>query len=195
MQAAILAGLEESGITIMKMEEGLDTGDMISKVKCDISGKDIIEVSGILADAGAKLLVETLPSIEDGTAVYEKQDESLATYAKMISKSDGMTDFNEPAEIIERTIRAYIDWPTCYSYLDGAMVKFYKAEAAADAHPEASVGAICEIAKDYYSIKCSEGKLKIYEQQLAGKKRMSAADFMRGQRLSEGDMFRIEEEK
>ena len=89
----------------MKMNEGLDTGDVISKIRCDIACKDIIEVSEILADAGAELLVKTLPSIAEGTAVYEKQDESLATYAKMISKSDGMTDFKEPAVMIERKIK------------------------------------------------------------------------------------------
>ena len=82
MQAAILEGLDESGITIMRMEEGLDTGDMISKVACDIRGKDITEVSQILAEAGAKLLTETIPHIEDGTAVYEKQDDSLSLMLK-----------------------------------------------------------------------------------------------------------------
>ena len=195
MQAAILEGLDESGITIMKMEEGLDTGDMISKVKCDIFGKDIIEVTELLAEAGAALLVETLPRIADGTAIYEKQDESQATYAKMISKSDGLTDFKEPAVMIERKIRAYADWPTCYSYLDGKMLKFYKAEAVPDVHPEGRVGSVCEIEKDYYAIKCSQGKLKVYEQQLAGKKRMSAGDFMRGQRLETGMRFTAEEER
>jgi len=194
MQAAIIEGLDESGVTIMRMDAGLDTGDMISKVSCDISGKDIIEVTEILAQAGAKLLVETLPHIEDGTAVYEKQDDSLATYAKMIKKTDGFTDFNEDAEVIERKIRAYIDWPTCYSYMGSNMVKFYRAEANADVNPDGTVGSICEIAKDYYAMKCAKGIIKIFEQQLAGKKRMSAADFMRGQRLSIGDVFRKEED-
>ena len=189
MHAAILEGMDETGITIMRMEEGLDTGDMISKVSCDIRGKDIIEVSEILADAGAKLLVDTIPSIEDGSAVYEKQDESLATYAKMISKEDGLTDFNEPAEVIERKIRAYISWPACYSYLDGVQVKFYKADAVMDAEPDGEPGVIAETGKDYYDINCSEGRLRIYEQQMAGKKRMSAADFMRGRRLAAGDRF------
>lgn len=189
MQAAILEGMDESGITIMKMEEGLDTGDMISKVSCDIRGKDIIEVSRMLAEAGAKLLVETLPHIEDGTAVYEKQDDSLATYAKMISKEDGLTDFNEPADQIERKIRAYISWPTCYSYLDGEQVKFYKAEALMDENPAGEPGTIAETGKDYYDINCSKGVLRIYEQQLAGKKRMSAGDFMRGRKLKPGDRF------
>lgn len=189
MHAAILEGMDETGITIMRMEEGLDTGDMISKVSCDIRGKDIIEVSEILSHAGAKLLVETIPSIEDGSAVYEKQDDSLATYAKMISKEDGLTDFNEPADMIERKIRAYASWPACYSYLNGTQVKFYRAAAIMDVEPAGYPGVISETGKDYYDINCSEGLLRIYEQQMAGKKRMSAADFMRGRRLAAGDRF------
>lgn len=188
MQAAILRGLDESGVTIMRMEEGLDTGDMISKVACDIRGRDITEVSDILAHAGAKLLVETIPHIADGTAVYEKQDDSLSSYATMIDKADGMTDFAEPAVMIERKIRAYKEWPACYSYLDGLQVKFYRAEAL-DEEPDGEPGTVSETGKDFYTINCAEGKLRIYEQQLQGKKRMSAGDFMRGHKLSTGDRF------
>ena len=182
MQAAILNGLDESGVTIMRMEEGLDTGDMISKVVCDIRGKDITEVSQILAEAGAQLLAETIPHIADGTAVYEKQDDSKSSYAKMIDKTDGMTDFNEPAEVIERKIRAY------YSYLDGLQVKFYRAEAL-EGDSDGEPGTVSETGKDYYVINCSQGRLKVFEQQLQGKKRMGAGDFMRGHKLSRGDRF------
>lgn len=192
MQAAILKGLDESGVTIMRMEEGLDTGDMISKVSCDIRGKDFTEVADILAQAGADLLVQTIPHIEDGTAVYEKQDDSLSSYAKMINKTDGMTDFSEPAEVIERKIRAYIEWPACYTYLDGLQVKLYKAEAL-DEQPDGEPGTVSDTGKNYYTINCSEGKLRVYEQQLQGKKRMSAGDFMRGHKLSKGDRFTAQE--
>lgn len=193
MQAAILNGLDESGVTIMKMEEGLDTGDMISKVACDIRGKDITEVSQILAEAGARLLAETIPHIADGTAVYEKQDDSKSSYAKMINKTDGMTDFNEPAEDIERKIRAYLEWPACYSYLDGLQVKFYRAEAL-EGEPDGEPGTVSETGKNYYVINCSEGRLKVLEQQLQGKKRMSAGDFMRGHKLSVGDRFTAQQD-
>lgn len=191
MQAAILRGLDESGVTIMKMEAGLDTGDMISKVACDIRGRDITEVAEILAAAGAQLLVETIPHIADGTAVYEKQDDSKSTYAKMISKKDGMTDFTESAEEIERKIRAYAEWPACYSYLDGLQVKFYKAEALSD-EPDGEPGTVSETGRDFYTINCGTGRLRVYEQQLQGKKRMSAGDFMRGHKLSKGDRFTAE---
>ena len=191
MHAAILEGMDESGITIMRMEEGLDTGDMISKVACDIKGRNITEVTEILSEAGADLLVRTIPQIEDGTAVYEKQDDDASTYAKMISKKDGLTDFTESAEEIERKIRAYYEWPACYSYLDGLQVKFYKAEVLND-EPDGEPGTVSETGKNWYIINCGRGRLRILEQQLQGKKRMSAGDFMRGHKLSKGDRFSAE---
>jgi methionyl-tRNA formyltransferase len=193
MHAAILEGLDESGITIMRMAEGLDTGDMISRTTCCIKGMDINEVSEVLASAGASLLAETIPAIADGTAVYEVQDDSEATYAGMISKADGYTDFNESAEYIERKIRAFMDWPACYTYLDGLQVKLYKAEAITDAEPDGDPGTISSVDKNSYTINCKSGKLRVLEQQLQGKKRMSAGDFMRGHKLSAGDRFGGEE--
>ena len=194
MQAAVLEGLDESGVTIMRMAEGLDTGDMISKCACDIRGKDFTEVSEILAEAGADLLAKTIPQIENGTAVYEVQNDAEATYAGMISKADGFTDFNEPAEQIERKIRAFIEWPACYSYIDGQQVKFYKAEVI-DEEPDGEPGTVSSTDKKSYFINCGSGKLRVLEQQLQGKKRMSAGDFMRGHKLSTGDRFGAEEGK
>ena len=192
MQAAVLEGMDESGVTIMRMAEGLDTGDMISRCTCDIKEKDFTEVSEILAEAGADLLAETIHDIADGTAVYEVQNDDEATYAGMISKADGYTDFNEPAVNIERKIRAFIEWPTCYSYLDGQQVKFYRAEVI-DEEPDGEPGTVSLTDKKSYFINCGSGKLRVLEQQLQGKKRMSAGDFMRGHKLSTGDRFGAEE--
>ncbi len=189
MQTAVRLGYKETGVTIMQMAEGLDTGDMIAKVACNIEGKYIDEVSQMLAEAGAKLLAETVPTIEDGTAVYEKQDDSKSTYAKMMDKADGLTDFNESAWELECKMRAFYEWPTLYSYLDGLQVKFYRAEALMDEKPDGEPGTVSEIAKNYYTINCREGKFKVLEQQLQGKKRMSAGDFMRGHKLSVNDRF------
>ena len=149
-------------------------------------------MSEILAEAGAELLVKTIPKIADGTAVYEAQNDAEATYAGMIRKSDGFTDFSEPAECIERKIRAFIEWPACYSYLDGQQVKFYKAEVI-DEDPDGEPGTVSRTDKKSYFINCGSGKLRITEQQLQGKKRMSAGDFMRGHKLSIGDRFGAEE--
>ncbi len=191
MQAAVLRGLDESGVTIMRMDEGIDTGDMISKMRSDIRGMDYLEVAHILATDGARLLIETLPRIADGTATYEKQDEALATHTTIINKEDGATDFDEPADLIERKIRAYIEWPTCYSYLDGLQIKFFKAEPLMDIEPTGEPGTIAEIEKNSYLVNCGLGQIRIFEQQLQGKKRMSAGDFMRGHKLSVGDRFTL----
>ena len=196
MQSAILEGLDETGVTIMRMDEGLDTGDMISKVTVDIRGKDIIEVADLLADAGADLLAMTIPQIENGSATYTSQDDNEATYSHLIKKSDGYTDFNESADQIERKIRAYADWPSCYTYIDGGLqLKLYKAEAGPGEDSGCAPGTVSAVDKHSYTISCREGSLKVLEQQLQGKKRMSAGDFMRGHKLTLGDRFCTEEDK
>ena len=196
MQSAILEGLDETGVTIMRMDEGLDTGDMISKVKVDIRGKDILEVSELLAVSGADLLAVTIPSIADGSASYKRQNSDEATYSHLIRKSDGFTDFRENAEQIERKIRAYADWPSCYTYIDGGLqLKLYKAEAIPGQAGEHAPGTVSATDKHSYTISCLEGSLRILEQQLQGKKRMSAGDFMRGHKLEPGDRFFAEEDK
>lgn len=189
MQMSIKEGFRETGVTIMKMEEGLDTGDMIARTSCEIGRMNITELAARLAYDGAKLLVETIPHIEDGTAVYEKQDDSLSTYAHMIKKEDGYTDFNESAESVDCKIRAYYEWPTLYSYIDGLQVKFFKAEPLMNEKPDGEPGTISMIEKNSYVVNCSEGKIRIFEQQLQGKKRMSAGDFMRGHKLEKGMSF------
>ena len=196
MQSAILEGLDETGVTIMRMDEGLDTGDMISKVKVDIRGKDIIEVADLLAEAGADLLAMTIPQIENGSAAYTSQNEEEATYSHLIKKSDGYTDFNESAVQIERKIRAYADWPSCYTYIDGGLqLKLYKAEAIPGESSTYAPGTVSAVDKHDYTISCQEGSLKVLEQQLQGKKRMGAGDFMRGHKLTPGDRFCAEEDK
>ena len=196
MQSAILEGLDETGVTIMRMDEGLDTGDMISKVKVDIRGKDIIEVADLLAEAGADLLAMTIPQIENGSAAYTSQNEEEATYSHLIKKSDGYTDFNESAVQIERKIRAYADWPSCYTYIDGGLqLKLYKAEAIPGESSTYAPGTVSAVDKHDYTISCQEGSLKVLEQQLQGKKRMGAGDFMRGHKLTPGDRFCAEDDK
>ncbi len=196
MQSAILEGLDETGVTIMRMDEGLDTGDMISKVKVDIRGKDIIEVSQKLAESGADLLALTIPAIAGGTAAYKPQSNDEATYSHLIRKSDGFTDFKESAVQIERKIRAYADWPSCYTFIDGGLqLKLYDAEAIPGKDSAYAPGTVSAADKHSYTISCSEGSLKILEQQLQGKKRMSAGDFMRGHKLEPGDRFFAKEDK
>ena len=195
-EAARLRETTEELFAIRLGAEGLDTGDMISKVKVDIRGKDIIEVADLLAEAGADLLAMTIPQIENGSAAYTSQNEEEATYSHLIKKSDGYTDFNESAVQIERKIRAYADWPSCYTYIDGGLqLKLYKAEAIPGESSTYAPGTVSAVDKHDYTISCQEGSLKVLEQQLQGKKRMGAGDFMRGHKLTPGDRFCAEEDK
>ena len=193
MQAAIAAGDKTTGVTIMKMDVGLDTGDMISTVECDIEGRNIDEVAELLSEAGAKLLVDTIENIVKGTAVYTKQDDSIASITRQIKKSDGMTCFDEAADVIECRIRAYYDWPTVYSYLGDESVKFFKAEALIEETCDGEPGTVSEVDKECFIVNCKEGKLKILELQLQGKKRMKCSDFLRGRKLNKGDRFSLKE--
>ena len=139
---------------------------------------------------------EDFPQIENGSAAYTSQNEEEATYSHLIKKSDGYTDFNESAVQIERKIRAYADWPSCYTYIDGGLqLKLYKAEAIPGESSTYAPGTVSAVDKHDYTISCQEGSLKVLEQQLQGKKRMGAGDFMRGHKLTPGDRFCAEEDK
>lgn len=187
IQQAILDGEEVSGVTIMRMGMGLDTGDMIAKVIVPITKE---ETGGTLFDklalSGADLLVETLPSIENGTAVYEKQpEESPTPYAAMITKECGRIDFGKKAVEIERLVRGLNPWPSAYTFLDGKNLKIWKCEIGEENMDE-EAGTIVKTDKKGIHVACGEGTLIITELQLEGKKRMDAASFLRGYSISEG---------
>ena len=128
IQQAVIDGEKESGVTIMQMGTGLDTGDMISRIVVPLA-KD--ETGGSLFDklaqAGAELLVQTLPSIFDGTATREKQpEESPTPYAAMISKKMGLLDFSKNAEELERLVRGLDPWPSAFTFINGKTLKVWK---------------------------------------------------------------------
>lgn len=186
MQYAILQGDRTTGLTIMKMAKGLDTGDMISWREMNIEGMSIDELTSKLAILGADLLADTIPEIAAGKATYTPQDDSKSSYAHRILKSDGLTDFGKSAEEEERKIRAFDPWPALYSYLDGKQIKFFRAEVLND-HEKHEPGIISAIDKNSFTVDCGEGRLRILEVQLQGKKRMNAGDFLRGTRVTKGN--------
>lgn len=185
IQHAILDGCAETGVTIMRMNEGLDTGDIISqrkvKILPDMTAGALFERLG---KTGAALLIDTIPSVEDGTAVYTPQPEKSTTaYAGLIKKEMGRIDWNKSASFIERQIRAMNPWPTAYTTLDGRTLKIWKAEIISlenEPHLQAEPGDMTVPAGGYIAVKAGTGWLALLEVQLAGKKRMSAADFLRG---------------
>ena len=186
MQYAILDGKTETGVTIMKMEASLDTGDMISSAKTEIDRKDIVELSEELAELGANLAAEAVKQIERGQETYTKQDDSLSSYAHTISKEDGYTDFNASAVSIDNKIRAFKAWPGTYTTVGDKILKIFEAVPTKDVDDKAPYGTVIEVDRDSFVVRCADGALKIYEVQLQGKKRMPVADFIRGFSLDVG---------
>ena len=190
IQQAVIDGEKESGVTIMKMGTGLDTGDMIAKIVVPL---DKEETGGSLFDklakAGAALLTETLPSIFDGTAVYEKQpEESPTPYAAMITKQMGLMDFHRDAAALERLVRRLDPWPSAYTYLDGKVLKVWKSQVREE-ESGSTPGTVLATDREGIHVACEKGILVLTEVQLAGKKRMSADAFLRGYSIKEGTVL------
>ena len=190
IQWAVINGEEKSGVTIMRMDAGLDTGDMVSRVEVPLSEE---ETGGSLFDklsqAGARLLVETLPTLADGTAVYEKQpSESPTDYAGMIRKEMGNLDWSMPAVKLERLIRGLNPWPSAYTFLGGKTLKLWRARVE-QSQSEASCGTVLSAGKGGLLVQTGDGALRILELQLEGKKRMDAEAFLRGYQIPEGTVL------
>ncbi|MHB8132294.1 MAG: methionyl-tRNA formyltransferase [Mobilitalea sp.] len=187
IQYSIIDGEEETGITIMYMDVGIDTGDMILQAKTAITPE---ETGGSLFDKmailGADLLLEALRLIEAGTSIRVPQDNDKATYVKMFDKDMGKIDFTQTAVKLERLIRGLNPWPSAYTFLEGKTLKLWQAKveqkSAADENDStvAVPGEVVEIRKDSLVVMTGEGVLVIMELQLEGKKRMMADAFLRG---------------
>lgn len=187
IQQAVIDGEKESGVTIMKMGMGLDTGDMISKIVVPITAE---ETGGSLfeklADAGAELLIKTLPSIFDGTAVYEVQpEESPTPYASMITKQMGEMDFTKSATVLERLVRGMNPWPSAFTYLNGKTLKVWVSEVE-KGNAGTEPGSIIKADKNGIYVACGEDVLVLKEIQLEGKKRMETDAFLRGFKVEPG---------
>lgn len=185
IQHAILAGDDYSGVTIMKMEEGLDSGDMIATVKTLIGDWTADQLHDELMMKGAKLLVEVLPNIEAGTAVFAKQDHEQATYAPMIFKEMGRIDFSKSAEEIERFIRAMNSWPGAYCNYKDTLLKIWDSLPLSENSSEPA-GKIIDVTDDGIKISCGEGVILATVIQTPGKKGMSVSEFLRGNKIEKG---------
>ena len=188
--AAILGGEVETGVTIMKMDEGMDTGPIIAQATCPIAPDDTTAtLRDRLCHLGADLLIETLPRWLAGKIVPRPQDESQATYCRIIAKSDGWLDWGLPAEVLARQVRAYIPWPTTFTDWEGKPLKVLRARPlpgwrSQGQAPWASSGQAGQVIAldDGVGVITGQGALKLLEVQLAGKRAMTIEDFMRGQR-------------
>ena len=188
IQWAVINGDKESGVTIMQMDEGIDTGDMIEKAVVPITED---ETGGSLFDklshTGAKLCVKVLKDLEEGTAVREKQpEESTTPYAKMIDKKMGEVDWKKSAKEIEQLIRGLNPWPSAYTKVHGKTLKLWKAKVLLGTS-QMNPGQIVKVTKDSLAVQTGQGMLEIQELQLEGKKRMDTSSFLRGYALAEGE--------
>ena len=183
IQRAIEAGDSETGVTIMQMDAGLDTGDMLAKTKCDISALD---TAGSLHDklllAGETALEETLEQIRAGTTSPQRQDDSLSTYAPKISKQEALIDWNQDAEIIERKIRAFSPFPIAHTKIDDLSVRVHEAFAITDVQTDAQAGNILAADDQGIDVNTSSGVLRIKKLQLPGKRALPIAEVLRGNR-------------
>ncbi len=190
MQRAILDGERETGITVMHMDAGIDTGDMISKVTIPIEIFDNFEtVHDKLAEAGAKLLLETLPQIENGTAPREKQDDLKSTYAAKIENEDCLLDFDAKAETVHNRVRGLSPFPLAVCELNGHALKIVSTELADTVTEHKNPGEVlkCDAKQNRFEVACREGSLYVTGVLPEGKGRMKSADFINGRKVASGD--------
>lgn len=208
IQWAILNGEKETGITIMQMGKGIDTGDMLMKCVVPVERKETGEsLQNKLCEAGAKLIVEALPKIERGELEPEKQKEEDATYVTVLQKSLGHIDWSKEAAAIDRLVRGLNPWPSAYTFYRGKTLKVWDCEPvdveesslyekeerciAEDGTKGAggAAGSIVKVTKDAFYVQTGSGVLKVLQVQLEGKKRMQVKDFLLGYPLEEGTVL------
>lgn len=190
MQRAVMEGEKETGVTIMYMDEGLDTGDIITTESFPLTEDDDFEtVHDRSAEIGARLLSEVVDKLSSGEATRTKQDDTLATYAKKVEKEDCRVDFALDAKVVSARVRGVTPIPGAFCYLKGKMLKISKVKAS---EGEGKPGEVIELdASGEGSIKiaCGRGALTVKAVIPEGKGRMSAGDFIRGRKIQIGDIL------
>ncbi len=181
ISAAILAGDATTGITLMQMDEGVDTGAILVQRTIPIADDDTTStLTEKLARAAAQLLTDSLTPILSHSFIPTAQDHARATLAPMLKKEQGLIDWNLSATEIARLVRAFNPWPSAYTFFNGAQLKIHRARAV-NANVHAEVGRVVKLQEELVVV-CGEGALLLKEIQLAGKRAMSAEEFARGQR-------------
>ena len=186
---AIVNGETITGVTTMKMDAGLDTGDILMQSETDIGpDENAVELMERLSHIGARLLSKTLSQLS--TTVPQCQDHASATLAPIMSKEDGKFDWSMPADEISRRVRGFQPFPTTYTHWDGKKLTLWKVREVAPANTGSRPGKVLEAKGDDLLVECGScSDLRIEELQLEGKRRMSARDFLNGVRLSAGDIL------
>ncbi len=179
IQRAVLSGDKETGVTIMQMDVGLDTGDMLLIRTCDITEQDTSgSIYSKLEEIGPGALLETVEQIAAGTVKAEKQNDELATYAHKLTKQEAQIDWTLTAEQIAQNVRGYQPWPVAYADIQGNTVKIWQVEVSEESNKPA--GEVISADKTGIVIATGKGSIRIIQLQPPGKKAMLAADFLNG---------------
>jgi len=187
VQWAIAKGETRTGVTIMRIDAGLDTGDILSAAETEVASEEsAIDVSQRLASMGATLLVETLAEWAAGRITPQKQNDSQATLAPILKKEDGLIDWSRPAAEIHNRVRGFQPWPGAYTTFRGQTLNVWRSRVAQPAWPVAP-GTLVQLKP--VVVAAGEGALELLEVQLEGRKRIAAADFANGQRLQENEIL------
>ncbi|MFZ3023871.1 methionyl-tRNA formyltransferase [Pseudomonas sp.] len=184
IQRAIQAGDAESGVTVMQMEAGLDTGPMLLKVSTPISADDTGgSLHDRLAELGPPAVLQAIAGLAGGSLRGEVQDDSLATYAHKLNKDEALLDWSRPAVELERLIRAFNPWPICHSSLNGAPLKVLAAQLITESgEGRGAPGEILAASKDGLTVACADGALRLTRLQLPGGKALNFADLFNSRR-------------
>ncbi|HHI94042.1 MAG TPA: methionyl-tRNA formyltransferase [Gammaproteobacteria bacterium] len=183
IQRAILAGDVQTGVTIMQMDAGLDTGDMLHKVVCPIENADTAEtLHDKLAALGATALCHTLRLLADGAAVPEKQDDADANYAGKLQKAEAEIDWTQSAQVLSRTVRAFNPWPVAFTRVDDKNLRIWFA-GAVDAASDATPGTVLAESREGIDVATGNGILRVHQLQLPGGKVLDAGQFLHAHSL------------
>ncbi len=185
IQRVILDGEKKTGITIMQMNEGLDTGDILYSKSLDLADDETFEtLHDRLMDLGGEALVEALPLIEEGKITPVKQDDSLSCYAPLIKKEDGLIDWKNPSDRIYSQVRAFNPWPGAYTYISGKILKIWD---AVPVQASGKAGDVIAVDKSSFTVACGDGAMKILALQPEGKKKMETSAFLLGNKTEIGE--------
>ena len=187
VESAILAGESHTGITVMKTEVELDSGDILLVKRCEIGDKTCGELKEVLSRLAAEAAIEAISYIQKGNLLLLMQDEAKVSFCKKIKKEEAKLDFNKIAPDICRVIKAYSPEPAAFCHLNGQVLNIFNAQVGGD--EEGIVGEVIKADKRGIVVKCGKGSLILTSLQLAGGKKMAAADFINGRKIKAGDIL------
>ncbi|MDX9975022.1 MAG: methionyl-tRNA formyltransferase [FCB group bacterium] len=190
VRGALLEGDSVTGVTIMRLDAGTDTGDIVLQEEVPIEPDDnAIRLTDRLAAFGGQLMVKALAQIASGEALYAPQDESRATHTRMLNKADGRICWDRPAHEIHNLVRAAVPWPAAQTRLENEVVQIHRTQVVDDNDAPASPGTIVRVERDRVVVATGQGALAVLEIQSPGKRVMPMGDYLRGHALHVGERF------